>query len=337
LRAIALGSSVATLGYLIFLVSPSWEWVMLGLCVEYVSNSIVGPSFNAYIAEQSEESQRGRVFGLSLSIYMIVTVIGPALAGFLAYRFSFRLMLLVAFMFYASATGTRVWMATSERFASKKAARPTLSGLKTQMTAMFTLLFAGGILTWIWITDAVWDTASNLISQLFPIYLADIGGLNVEQIGLLNSAWGVATIPSSFLVGWLVDKRSERAAIASGFAMWGLGLAVLLQAGDFLAFLAAMSILGLSAGSLMPAYDSLISKVVPEDKRGLAYGLFGTSLGILSLPFPWIGAQLWERSSPQTPFWITLVACVLSALIVWFKFVLPGDDVDEPGPSAQAS
>lgn len=45
-----------------------------------------------------------------------------------------------------------------------------------------------------------------------------------------------------------------------------------------------MAVFGLGVGCLMPAYDSLISKVVPEDRRGLAYGLFGTSLGLLSCP-----------------------------------------------------
>jgi len=58
----------------------------------------------------------------------------------------------------------------------------------------------------------------------------------------------------------------------------------------------------------------------------LAYSLFGTSLGLLSLPFPWIGAQLWERFGPQAPFWVTVAACVISIPIAWFKFVLPGID-----------
>jgi MFS family permease len=66
----------------------------------------------------------------------------------------------------------------------------------------------------------------------------------------------------------------------------------------------------------MPAYDSLISKAVPEERRGLAFGLFGTSLGILSLPFPWIGAQLWERVGPKAPYWITVAARLVSLPIV---------------------
>lgn len=323
LRAIAIGSSIALIGYLLFSISPSWQWVMVGLCVEYVSNSFVGPSFGAYIAEQSEEKSRGRVYGVARGVYMVVTVIGPALGGWVAYQLDFRPMLTIAFCLYAAATAVRLWMATANRFAPKRAAeKPTLSGLKTQMSAMFGLLLAGGILTWIWITDAVSDTSSDLISKLFPIYLSEIGGINVAQIGLVNAAWGVTTIAASFVGGWLTDKWSERAMIASGFLLTALALAGVIVSRSLWGFMAAMGLHGFGFGILMPAYNTLISKVVPENKRGLAFGFFGTSLGILSLPMPWIGAQLWEHISPQTPFWVTVAACAVVVPIVWFKFIL---------------
>jgi len=328
LRAIALGSTISVLGYVLFFISPSWEWVMLGLCVEYISGAMVAPSFNAYIAEQSHENQRGRVFGLTSSIFMIVTVIGPALSGFIAYRLGFRPMLLVALIFYAAATVLRIWMARAERFASARAPeKPTWAGLKTQTLGMFSILVAGGILTWIWVTDAVGDTSFSLISQLYPIFLKDIGGMNVEQIGLLNAAWGAVVILAGYLAGWLADRTSERTVIVGGFILEAFGLALLVQLSGFTGFLTAMMVFGLGNGALMPAYQSLISKVVPEDKRGMAFGLFGTSLGLLSLPFPWIGAQLWERFTPQTPFWFTVAACLISIPIAWLKFRYPKADL----------
>jgi len=160
----------------------------------------------------------------------------------------------------------------------------------------------------------------NLIDQLMPILLSDVGGLNVEQIGFVNAARGVAIILSAPLGGWLVDKYSEKATIALGFALASTALVALVIAHSFIGFILAMLIFGLGTGALMPGYESLISKVVPENKRGLAFGLFGTTLGILSLPFPWIGAQLWERISPQTPFLFVVVACLISVPIVWWKF-----------------
>jgi len=321
LRVIAMGSSIAVFGYLIFAFAPNWQWVLISLSVEYVSNSVVGPSFGAYISEQSSEDSRGRVYGLSSGIYQTVTVIGPALAGFLAYRFGFQLMMRVAFGFYLAATILRVWMATNERFAPvKSASKPTLSGFKEQLIAIFGLLLAGGVLTWIWVTDAVGDTSYNLIGELFPIFLSDIGRLNVQQIGFVKAAIGVTAIIAAPLAGSLVDKVSERAGIVTGFALNGLGLITLLNARTFLGFILAMCFFGLGSGSLMPAYNSLISKVVPESKRGMAFGFFGTSLGILSLPMPWVGAQLWERFSPRTPFWFAVAANIITMPIAWFKF-----------------
>lgn len=321
LRIMAIGSSIAVIGYLIFGFAPNWQWVLIGLSVEYVSNSVVGPSFGAYISEQSSEESRGRVFGITSSIYQTVTVIGPALAGFLAYRYGFQFMMRVAFGFYLTATMLRIWMATHERFKpSREAEIPTFKGFKEQLAAIFALLLGGGILTWIWLTDAVGDTSSNLISQLFPIYLSDLGKLNVGQIGIVNAAVGVAAIVAAPLAGTLVDKVSERAAMLTGFALNGLGLFALLNVDSLFGFIAAMCFFGLGYGCLMPAYESLISKVVPDSKRGLAFGFFGTSLGLLSLPMPWIGAQLWEKFSPQTPFWFAFTANLITIAIVWMKF-----------------
>ena len=188
---------------------------------------------------------------------------------------------------------------------------------------MFALLFAGGLVTWIWITDAIGDTSYNLTGDLYPIYLSGIGGLTVEQIGLLGSAWGIATTLGSFLGGWLTDKRSERTMITFGFVLITLSLVSMVLARSLATFLGARLLGGFGTGLLMPSYDSLISKVIPEDRRGLAFGFFGTSLGILSLPMPWIGAQMWERMSPQAPFWVTALVCAITIPIAWVKFVLP--------------
>jgi hypothetical protein len=80
---------------------------------------------------------------------------------------------------------------------------------------------------------------------------------------------------------------------------------------------------------MSPAYQSLISKAVPDKVRGTAFGLFGTSLGLISLPAPAIGAQLWQSVSPQFPFRITAWAALLAVIPVWLKFKLPNGKEDE--------
>jgi hypothetical protein len=75
-------------------------------------------------------------------------------------------------------------------------------------------------------------------------------------------------------------------------------------------------------GLMNPAYNSLVSKAIPERLRGTAFGLLQTSVGLFSLPAPYIGAQLWERLSPQTPFLITAGGLLLAVLPVWLRFRL---------------
>jgi MFS family permease len=79
LRTIAIGSVAASFGYVLLPLAPSWQWGLLALCLEYIAGSLVGPSFGAFIADQSAEENRGRVFGLTKGIFLTVAVIGPLL------------------------------------------------------------------------------------------------------------------------------------------------------------------------------------------------------------------------------------------------------------------
>ncbi len=113
--------------------------------------------------------------------------------------------------------------------------------------------------------------------------------------------------------------------IASGMVLMGSALFILINIpqGVVWLYFAGWAMAGMGVGIMMPAYQSLISKAVPQHLRGTAFGLFSTSLGVISLPAPWLGAQLWERVSPQFPFTITAIALLLSIIPIWLKFKLP--------------
>ena len=112
---------------------------------------------------------------------------------------------------------------------------------------------------------------------------------------------------------------------------------------SYMAFIAEESteqtrgrVYGLSSTLIDPAYNSLISKAVLLKLRGTAFGLFSTSIGIISLPAPYLGAMLWERFTPQFPFYIPLVATLLLLPIMWLKFKLPpsNPEADQGGEPA---
>jgi MFS family permease len=101
---------------------------------------------------------------------------------------------------------------------------------------------------------------------------------------------------------------------------------IFIQVSDFIGFAITWAFFGVSVGLLSPAYQSLVSKVVPQKNLGIFTGMFRSSLGLISLPAPLIGAQLWERFNPRVPFIITAILALISVIPTWFKFKIPDDE-----------
>lgn len=327
LRAIAIGSVVGIFTYVALLLAPTWQWLLLAMAFAAVTGSLVGPSFDAFIAENSSEENRARTFGVSQALFGIVGVAGPLAGGFLANNYGFKSMLLVAGFLYILATIIRVGMARVAARNSKEAhpAKLSFSSLKDNLGTMFGLLAAGGVVTWILITDGVRDISFALSMNFLTVYMQDFAHLNLTQIGLTNSVFGLMAMMSTIPGGWLADKAGERVGIALGFLLVAASLAMLifLPVGPLWQYAAGWGVAGTGVGVLQPAYMSLISKAVPQKVRGTAFGLFSASVGLVSLPAPMIGGWLWQTVNPQFPFVVTIVVCVLSVIPVWFKFKIP--------------
>jgi predicted MFS family arabinose efflux permease len=79
---------------------------------------------------------------------------------------------------------------------------------------------------------------------------------------------------------------------------------------------------------MSPAYQSLLSKALPERLRGTGFGLIQASLGIFSLPAPAIGSLLWKSIAPQAPFYITAIFALVTVVPAFLKFKLDKRDLE---------
>lgn len=327
LQAIAIGSLAGLSGYLVYVLAPSWEWLLIATAAGAMGSAFVAPSYLAFIAEESSEATRGRVYGLATTLFMIVGIVGPPAGGYLSENYGFRLMFLVAGALYLAATVVRIMMARrASREADGPRERPKLSDLKKSLLAMAGLVVAGGVVTWIMISDGVRDIAFTLAFQLEPLYMQNLMGLTNSQIGWLASISSLTTMILMTPAGWLSDKKGERIGIVGGFAIIAAALAVFVNTRVFAGFALVWVLYGVGGAMIEPAYSALISKVVPEKLRGTAFGLFATSIGLVSLPAPYIGGQLWDRFGPRTPFYVPLVTTLVLIPIMWSKFKLQPSD-----------
>ncbi len=338
LKAIAIGSIGGVLGFVAMLLAPSWPWMLLALAITQIPYALVGPSFSAFIAENSTEQNRGRMYGVTDTIYQVVGIIGPPLGGLLAGSFGFKIMLLFATLCYSTSAGLRIWMARNMRPTEERERQPlTVSSFKSSLQLVGSLIMAGGVVTWIFLSDGVRDIAFRMSGELEPLYLEKIIGLSLAQIGLLGSFFSGAMTLTPMLSGRLADRYGERVPIAGGFMIMFMAYMVFLQSRTYPAFIVTWMLLGIGVGLLSPAYQSLISKVVPRNALGTFNGLFYGSIGFFALPAPWIGARLWEKFTPRLPFMITAFVVLLTVIPVWFKFKLPSTPASTTGQSAGPS
>ena len=132
------------------------------------------------------------------------------------------------------------------------------------------------------------------------------------------------TIPA----GWLSDKVGERIIISLGFFLEFLAMILMIKVEGFVGYALTWALFGVAVGLMSPAYQSLLSKVLPEKLRGTGFGLIHASLGIFSLPAPAIGSFLWKAINPQAPFYITAVFALITTIPAFLKFKLNKRDLE---------
>ncbi len=320
LRSIAIGSIGGALGWVGIILAPNWGWLLVGQAVGAIAFAFVAPSFDAFIAEQSDEKNRAKVFAVSQTIYQVVAVVGPLAGGFAVKAFGWKGLILTASGLYFAATAIRLSMARTHGRSAPSSGPVSIKDFGVSFMTMVGLALSGGLITWLIISDGVRDIAMGLSGNLLPVFLQERRGIDIASIGLLNALFGGASMLVMIPAGHLADRHGERYAIAAGYLTAFASFVLLLLVPTPWAAGASFIVFGAAVGMLSPAYQSLISKSVPENLRGIAFGFLSTSNGFVALPAPWLGAMLWKGVAPVAPFWVTAAAMLLIVPPVLAKF-----------------
>lgn len=324
LKAIYIGSIAGALAYIPYMLAPSWHVALLGPALLAVATALIAPSYRAYIADTTDPEVLGRVFGISETVRNIAWFIGPPIGGLVAQYLGYRWLFAASILSYTIAALvffilTRILRRTQivEVYSTSQ------PSFRQSLREISILMVSGGLISWLLITDGIYDIASKLSVELMPVYLSDIAGMSKPSIGILDGLHGFALVLAGPIGGWVVDKTSERVGISLGLIVTIVSNLIFAVATGFLGFTLSYIMLGVSGAMLLPALNSLIAKGVPSRLLGITYALIATSLGLISLPFPWIGSQLWNAIGPVSPYLVTAVLGGLAIIPAWFKLVVP--------------
>jgi len=182
----------------------------------------------------------------------------------------------------------------------------------------------------VWIvtlTSFLTDISSEMIFNLLPLFLANVLGVRMAGIGLIE---GVAESTASLLKifsGWFSDRVGKRKRLAVvGYAISAVAKPFLLIVASWWGVFTVRFAERVGKGVRTAPRDALIADSIDDRHRGLAFGLHragdtaGAVVGLLlALGVVWAsqaGALSLSRETFHRAVWLSLAPAVLAVLVL---------------------
>lgn len=189
----------------------------------------------------------------------------------------------------------------------------------------------------VWVVTAtsfLTDISSNMLWDLMPLFLANVLGVKVNIIGLIE---GVAETTASLLKifsGWLSDRlRARKWLTVSGYGLSTLAKPFLYFVTSWWGVLAVRFTDRVGKGIRTAPRDALVADSIDPAHRGLAFGLhrlgdtLGAALGILIALLIVLATQAGSVALTRETFQIVVLASIVPAVLGVVVLALGGRDV----------
>ncbi len=314
-----IGYALSTLAKPFMLIANTWGPVMGIRFADRFGKGIRSAPRDALVGDSCNESERGKAFGfhramdtsgatlgLIIAALVIFLVQGDVLALQAdAYRWLVILGVIPAFIalfffiFIHEPPKQTCAVSESGPVGAGSADPPAATAFTGRYKLFLVILF---IFTLGNSSDAFLILrAQNLGNNVFYIVLMMI---------LFNAVYALVSMPA----GILSDKLGRKRIIAVGWTIYAL---VYLGFAFFDAEWTAWvlwAMYGVYYGLAEGVARALVVDLVPEDKRGTAFGAYHGVVGITLLPASLIAGWLWQAVSPAAPFYFGAATAVVAVI-----------------------
>jgi len=270
--------------------------IMQGLCGGFVAAG------TALVLSSTPPSEISFTVGMFQTSIIIGGAVGPMLGGFIADSFGYRQPFIV-FGSLCLCALVIVHFAVTEKFT------PVVKSAQTSLNSTFRFICSLRDLRLMLLVQFLTQFAIQSMGPILPLYIRSIisDSTNLASIsGAIIAIGGVMSAFASASMGMVSQRFSHRQILITASLMGAVSFLGQLAAENVISFALLRAVNGLCIGAMIPSSNTIITYLIPESKRGAAYGitsgagLMGNVLGpvcagIFSLFFG-ISAIFWITS-----------------------------------------
>jgi MFS family permease len=279
-------------------------WLFVAALLLYSLTGFVMSPMSSYVTEARGPWSVGRALTTVSASFNGGAVIGPFVGGLLAATLGIRPLYGIAFVLFVLSTIAMVLLRNQPIEPSHAEGRyRSLLSNRTAARVLAVTFVAILALTLSW--------------PLTPLYLKEVKGLAIPQVGALGSFFSLGIVILNLTLGASPARRGSM--IAQGLVAGSVAL--LWRGMSFPAYAAGYFLAGGSrtARSLLSAQ---VERVVERRQLGLAFGVSETVASSSLILAPLFAGLLYQRN-PSVPYPISLVLVAVSLLLS--AWLLPAD------------
>ncbi len=309
-----LGYSISTVAKPFMYLASSWGAVLAVRFSDRIGKGIRTSPRDALVADSVSAGERGRGFGLHRAMDTFGAFLGLAIAAVIIYQVqggelalsldTYHWLVVVGVVPAVLAVLVLLFFVRERRQSSagntsSQVSLKSIGGFDTRFKLFLAIM-------------AVFTLGNS--SDFFVILRAQDLGSPVLYVVLMLVVFNIAYAATSIPAGILSDRLGRRWVITLGWFIYALVYLGFALASELWQIWLLFAGYGVYYGMVEGAARAFVADLVPEEKRGTAYGLYHGVVGLTLLPASLIAGWLWQAYSPATPFYLGACLAFLAML-----------------------
>ncbi|CAN5135321.1 MFS transporter [soil metagenome] len=311
-RAFVVFGGVASVGYLVYLVAPSWPWLFVGLALAMTWQSMGSPATFAVIGDALPRERRAMGFTLQSILRRIPMVISPLVGGALIAALGITSGLRIGFAVTLALAGATALLVLTMNLPVAVPHPSTFAGVWRSVPPVLRRLL---------VSDIVIRTCEGMAGVFIVLYVTGVTGASLGLYGVLVAIQMTTSILVYLPAARIADRLGRKPFVAATFLAFALFPVAVALAGSLPALVGAFVIGGLrEIGE--PARKAMIVDLADSRMRARTVGLYYLVRGLAVTPAAMVGGLLW-RIAPALSL-IAAGAVGLAGTIVFLATVEEG-------------